>query len=152
MDVNRRAPSSEEKVDALLIPTDSRGHYIVIYNVNLPMRLFATDATSTAALERVKNLLERDFANAEATFQFTASYLLFHPATRQFRTWTGSFYPRGNAPAMLSTFQPFRPDTFVQFGLGTIFTFKLVLNFINFLICHMCKNKVYIKGISKKTT
>jgi len=81
MDVNRRAPSSEEKVDALLIPTDSRGHYIVIYNVNLPMRLFATDATSTAALERVKNLLERDFANAEATFQFTASYLLFHPAT-----------------------------------------------------------------------
>ena len=120
MDVNRQTPSSEEKVDALLLPTDSRGHYIVIYNVNLPMRLFATDATSTAALERVKNLLERDFANAEATFQFTASYLLFHPATRQFRTWTGSFYPRGNAPAMLSTFQTFRPNTFVQFGLDSV--------------------------------
>lgn len=120
MDVNRQTPSTEEKVDALLLPTDSRGHFIAVYNVNLPMRMFDTAASSAAALERVKNLLERDFANTEATFQFTASYLLFHPATRQFRTWTGSFYPRGNAPAMLSTFQRFRPDTFVQFGLDAV--------------------------------
>ena len=40
MDVNRQTPSTEEKVDALLLPTDSRGHFIAVYNVNLPMRMF----------------------------------------------------------------------------------------------------------------
>ncbi len=120
MNINRDTPSSEEKVDALLLPTDERASYIAIYNVNLPFQMFDTAESSTIALNRVKNLLEVDFANADATFQFTASYLLFHPPTRQHRIWTGSFYPRGNAPAMLSTFQRFRPDTFVQFGLDSV--------------------------------
>ena len=118
--MNRRTPRTEEKVDGLLVPTDERDSYLAIYNVNLPFRLFDTVHSTTAVLERVKNLLSRDFTNVIATFQFTASYLLVHRATGEQRIWTGSFYPRGNAPAYLSAFKRFHPDTFVQFGLDSL--------------------------------
>ena len=118
--MNRRTPRTEEKVDGLLVPTDDRDTYLVIYNVNLPFRLFDTIGNTTAVLERVKRLLSIDFVNVIATFQFTASYLLVHRITGEQRIWTGSFYPRGNAPAYLSAFKRFHPDTFIQFGLDSL--------------------------------
>lgn len=118
--MHRNVPRTEEKVDGLLMPMDERNSYLAVYNVNLPVRMFDTVGSSTAALERTKNLLAVDFANANAMFQFTASYLLYNEATAQYRTWTGSFYPRGNAPAYLSAFRRFDPATFVAFGLASV--------------------------------
>jgi hypothetical protein len=118
--MNHRAPRNEEKVDALLVPTDERTHFLVIYNVNVPFRSFDTLESSTNILQRVRNLLSTDFTNAVATFQLTASYLLLHRVTGEQRIWTGSFYPRGNAPAYLSAFTRFRPDTFVQYCLDSL--------------------------------
>ena len=118
--MNHQAPRSEEKVDALLVPTDDKKILLAIYNVNVPFNLFLTQEDTIQVLERVKNLLVRDFSNVEATFQLTASYLLVHKTTGQFRTWSGSFYPRGNSRSYLSGFRRFNPDTFVQFGLDSL--------------------------------
>jgi hypothetical protein len=118
--MNHRAPRSEEKVDALLVPTDERENFIVIYNVNIPFRSFDTLESSTNIVQRVKNLLMTDYINLIATFQLTASYLLLHRVTGEQRIWTGSFYPRGNAPAYLSAFKRFNPDTFVQYCLNSL--------------------------------
>ena len=118
--MNHQAPRSEEKVDALLVPTDTRNKLLAIYNVNVPFNLFDTQEDTLQVLERVKNLLVRDFSNAVATFQLTASYLLVHKTTGELRIWSGSFYPRGNAPAYLSAFKKFHPDTFVQYGLDCL--------------------------------
>jgi hypothetical protein len=118
--MNHRAPRTEEKVDGLLVPTDDREFFLAIYNINLPFRLFDTPNSTVNVLERVKNLLMRDFVDLRATFQFTASYLLLHRVTGEQRIWTGSFYPRGNARTYLSAFKRFQSDTFVQFGLDSL--------------------------------
>jgi hypothetical protein len=107
-------------VDGLIVPTDDQNVFLAIYNINLPFRLFDTVESTTQTLQRVKNLLMIDFAGVAATFQFTASYLLLHRVTGEQRIWTGSFYPRGNAPAYLSAFKKFHPDTFVQYGLDCL--------------------------------
>jgi hypothetical protein len=118
--MNYRAPRTEEKVDALLVPTDDRDNFIVVYNINVPFRTFDTLESSTVVLERVKRLLLSDFIQLIATFQLTASYLLLHRVTGEQRIWTGSFYPRGNAPAFLSAFKRFHPDSFVQYSLDSL--------------------------------
>ena len=118
--MNHRAPRTEEKVDGLLVPTDDKDILLAIYNVNLPFRSLDTLENTTAVLERVKNLLIRDFTNIIATFQFTASYLLLHRVTGEERIWTGSFYPSGNARTFLSGFKRFNADTFVEFGLDSM--------------------------------
>jgi hypothetical protein len=118
--MNHRAPRTEEKVDALLVPTDDKDNFIVVYNINVPFQVFHSMDTSTAILERVKGLLMTDFVQLVATFQLTASYLLLHRVTGEQRIWTGSFYPRGNAPAFLSAFRRFHHDTFVQYSLDSL--------------------------------
>ena len=118
--MNNQVPRSEEKVDALLLPCDEQGECIVIYNVNIPYEVFATRQDSIRILQRVRNLIQSDFRDIVTSFQITASYLLINEATGEHRTWTGSFYAHGNAPAMLSQFKRFDPNTFVFFALNSL--------------------------------
>ena len=118
--MNNQVPRSEEKVDGLLLLTDEPGECIVIYNINVPYESFATRQQSIRILQRVRNVVQRDFSGIPASFQITASYLLVNEANGQHRIWTGSFYAHGNAPGMLSQFKRFDPNTFIQFSLNCL--------------------------------
>ncbi len=118
--MNNQVPRSEEKVDGLLLPTDEPGDCIVIYNINVPYDAFATRQQSIGILQRVRRLVQTDFAGIRTSFQITASYLLVNEANGQQRIWTGSFYAHGNAPGMLSQFKRFDPNTFIYFSLNCL--------------------------------
>jgi hypothetical protein len=117
--MNNHADRNVLKVDALTVPLTDRANsnYIVIYNINIPMRYLEDEASSIQVLERVKNVLARDLGDYPTTFQITASYELIHQVTRLVRVWTGSFGARNNAPAVLSGFEEFDRNTFVDTAL-----------------------------------
>ena len=121
--MNNRPGRSDLKVDALCVPLNEnnpRSDYIIIYNINIPIRYFFDPTEATRVLQRVNVLISGDFFNVPASFQITASYQLRHTTTGELRIWTGSFNARNNAPAQLSGFELFDHTTFVQTSLEHI--------------------------------
>ena len=121
--MNNRAGRNELKVDALCVPLNEnnpRSDYIIIYNINIPIRYFLDPEEATRVLNRVNVLLQTHFYNVQTSFQITASYQLRHTTTGELRIWTGSFNARNNAPAQLSGFELFDHTTFVQVSLDHI--------------------------------
>jgi hypothetical protein len=120
--MNNHAGRHELKVDALSVPlTDSlRTDYIIIYNINIPIEYFNNAEEGYQVLNKVRNLLLRDFYDSVVSYQITASYQLRNTQTGELRTWTGSFNARNNAPAQLSGFEIFDNDTFIETSLDHI--------------------------------
>ena len=107
------------KVDctSLNIENDSahqRDQVMVFYNVNIPATIINNDQEKRAVLERVKNLLIRDFGEEDVVYQICASYFLRHIETNQEIIWTGSFFARNNNPSRLLSFQVFNVNEFVN--------------------------------------
>ena len=107
------------KVDCTSLNFDSedihrRDELMVFYNVNIPAAIIINNQEKRAVLERVKNLLIRDFDQADIVYQICASYFLRHTETNQEIIWTGSFFARNNNPSRLLSFQVFDPNQFVD--------------------------------------
>ena len=120
--MDHRASRSLLKVDALSMPLTERRQtkYIVIYNINVPFEHFESEEKSVQVLERVRNLLSRDFEGSEVVFQITASFILVHSITGQKRLWTGSFSVCGNVPAQITCYIEFDSETFVADALDSL--------------------------------
>ena len=78
------------KVDCTSLNFDSediqrRDELMVFYNVNIPAAIIINNQEKRAVLERVKNLLIRDFDQANIVYQICASYFLRHTETNQER-------------------------------------------------------------------
>lgn len=110
--MDRLLTRGDLKVDAFAIPM--RFSFLILYNANIPAHLCQDQETKRAAVERVRNMIQLDFANSQVYFQTTASYYLKHKVTGVEKFWSGSFYARGQSPAVLSDFQLFDPTTFVN--------------------------------------
>jgi len=99
------------KADVLSLE-DGAAARIVLYNVNLPRRLWQDEAS----LIRIRNLVTRDFRNVDGIyFQLSATYTLVNRETGEIRTWSGSFNPRNRVASELTSHAPFEPDSFVPF-------------------------------------
>jgi hypothetical protein len=72
---------------------DQPGHFVLIYNVNVPIGDFGDPTVA----RRVADLLEQDFAGAAAFYQLTATYFLQNRVTGEEKHWSGSFFAAGNA-------------------------------------------------------
>ena len=118
--MNNHASRNILKVDAVSAPIadSTRNNFLVIYNVNVPVRFLEEEGVTRQVLERIKDLLMNDFTNYTVVYQITASYTLLHSLTGELRVWTGSFSVRDNAPAQLSGFEQFDQNTFVDDSLG----------------------------------
>ena len=115
--MNGRAPRSAFKVDSTILQPYADRSRLVIYNINLPQHLLTSQDTLVPALERIKNLIEKDFEHLPVVYQVTASYILTRIDTGQSKIWTGSFFAKNNSAALLSNFQNFHADTFVATSL-----------------------------------
>ena len=115
--MNGRAPRSAFKVDSTILQPYADRSRLVIYNINLPQHLLTSQDTLVPALERIKNLIEKDFEHLPVVYQVTASYILTHIETGQSKIWTGSFFAKNNSAALLSNFQNFYANTFVATSL-----------------------------------
>jgi hypothetical protein len=108
------------KVDCTALANDQnyRNQYLVVENINIPERYVYNLIEYEAVLNRIKNFLTVKFSRPNLLpvhFQLTAVYNLVHTVTNAVRVWTGSFFPRGNSIASLTTFVAFEPETFVNF-------------------------------------
>jgi len=112
------------KVDAVSTTLERNNKFLIIYNVNVPYEYLEEEDVTRRVLERIKQLLIRDFQHYPVVYQITASYTLTHSITGQVRVWTGSFSVRDNAPAQLSGFEEFEPDTFVDDSLNHLEDFE----------------------------
>jgi len=102
------------KADVLSLE-DGAAARIVLYNVNLPRRLWQDEAS----LIRIRNLVTRDFRNVDGIyFQLSATYTLVNRETGEIWTWSGSFNPRNRVASELTSHAPFEPDSFVPFVLA----------------------------------
>jgi hypothetical protein len=128
--MNNHAGRDELKVDAVSLPLDDpqKYYFIIIYNVNIPMEIIASLEQTVPVLERVRDLLVRDFPSSEVGYQITASYNLVHTVTGARRVWTGSFSVRYNAPAQVSGFEEFDSETFVATSIDLIADVEHSLN------------------------
>jgi hypothetical protein len=117
--MDHRAPRNVLKVDSVSAPIEnpSRNDFLIIYNVNVPYEYLENEASTRRVLERIKNLLHRDFGDYRVVYQITASYNLVHALTGEVRVWTGSFSVRNNVPAQISDFEDFEENTFVNEAL-----------------------------------
>ncbi len=102
------------KVDILSLE-DGPAARIVLYNVNLPRRLWQDESP----LIRIRNLVTRDFHNVSGIyFQMSATYTLVNRENGEIRTWSGSFNPRNRVVSELTSHSPFQSDSFVPFVLA----------------------------------
>jgi len=102
------------KVDVAAIE-DGPAARIVLYNVNLPRRLWQDEAS----LIRIRDRVVRDFNNdAGIYFQLSATYTLVNRENGEVRTWSGSFNPRNRVISELTSHASFEPDSFVPFVLA----------------------------------
>jgi hypothetical protein len=122
--MNNHAGRDELKVDAVSLPLDRHGRrvqeFVVIYNINIPMDIILDEDETINVLERVRDLLVRDFPDTLVGYQITASYNLIHTVTGARRVWTGSFSVRYNSPAQVSGFEEFNSETFVETSIDAI--------------------------------
>ena len=75
----------------------NRGNQLVLYNVNIPAIIVYNSEELLLVLERIKNLILRDFEGEYVEFQITASLYLKHTETGQERIWTGTFFGKENS-------------------------------------------------------
>jgi hypothetical protein len=102
------------KVDVVSLE-DGPAARIVLYNVNLPRRLWQDEPS----LIRVRNLITRDFRNVPGIyFQLSATYTLVNRENGEIRTWSGSFNPRNRVISELTSHSLFEPESFVPFVLA----------------------------------
>jgi hypothetical protein len=87
---------------------------LVFYNINIPEAIVNNNIERRAVLERVKNLLIRDFRRENVVYQICASYYLKHIDTNEEIIWTGSFFAKNNNPSRLLGFQVFDVTHFVD--------------------------------------
>jgi hypothetical protein len=88
---------------------------LVLYNVNLPRRLWQDEQS----LVRIRDIVTRDFGEvAGVYFQLSATYTLANRETGEIRIWSGSFNPRNRDISELTSHSTFEPDTFVEFVLA----------------------------------
>jgi len=114
--MNRRSSRALLKVDATAV--QERYSVIVLYNFSLPSHLADDNEERQSALERVKNLIVRDFKGQTGYFKFSASYFLKNTVTGATKFWHGSFFASQFRPGELSTFETFDPETFVGIALA----------------------------------
>jgi hypothetical protein len=102
------------KVDILSLE-DGPAARIVLYNVNLPRRLWQDESS----LIRIRDLVTRDFHNVSGIyFQMSATYTLVNRENGEIRTWSGSFNPRNRVISELTSHSSFQSDSFVPFVLA----------------------------------
>ena len=122
--MNNHAGRNVLKVDAVSTILQRDNKFLIIYNVNVPFAYLEQEDVTRRVLERIRDLLIRDFEQYPVVYQITASYTLAHSITGQVRVWTGSFSVRDNAPAQLSGFEDFDPNTFVDDSLDHLEDFE----------------------------
>jgi len=80
---------------------------IVLYNVNLPRRLWQDESS----LIRIRDLVTRDFHNVSGIyFQMSATYTLVNRENGEIRTWSGSFNPRNRVISELTSHSSFQSE------------------------------------------
>lgn len=105
------------KVDATALYREQRlgVGYLMIFNVNVPVRYMQNQVDKRNIFSRVNNLLRREFANTNLRVQTTASYTLINRDTGATRIWSGSFWPgQHNQLAIIRDFHSFQQGSFVQ--------------------------------------
>ncbi len=108
------------KVDCTALPNDTRNRsqYLIVQNVNIPEGMVYDPIEFPTVLQRVQDYLTAEFSRPQLIpvyFQITAAYNLVHKTTGATRLWTGSFFPRGNSVASLTSFVKFVPEEFVHY-------------------------------------
>lgn len=116
--MERRLNRNDLKVDCTALnqvsDNTAKNHKIVLYNINIPKLIVENDDEFRAALERSRDLIQRDFLGESVSFYISATYFLINNHTGLRRLWTGSFLAENNRAAIVSDFQDFSPDTFVE--------------------------------------
>lgn len=112
------------KVDATAFKSSDNNRqrfFVVFFNINIPAFVVNDAEQRRDALNRTRDLLVDDFGVRETVFfQITATYILKNAETNDERQWKGSFQTKLNNPSLLSEFQQFRNDTFVEIANGII--------------------------------
>lgn len=102
------------KVDCTAV-RQQHNQYVVIYNINLPRDIVRDPTQRLDALQRVRALLISDFSGVNnLSFQITGTYTLRHSETNEVKDWVGSFSTQINNPSVISQFQLFNRQTFVN--------------------------------------
>ncbi len=111
--MNNHASRSLLKVDSTCLKIDAK-NCLIVYNINVPTTYTQDKSELKSVLERIRDVLMRDFKNLSLQYQITASYMLRHTETGETKTWTGSFIARNNSLGVIADFQSFSPTTFVE--------------------------------------
>ena len=122
--MNNHAGRNILKVDAISTTLTRNNKFLILYNVNVPYEYLEQEDVTRGVLERIKDLLVRDFEHYPVAYQITASYVVVHSTTQESRVWTDSFRAKDNAPAQLSGFKESEPVNFVNESLDHLEDFE----------------------------
>ena len=107
------------KVDSFIVPQRCTDDMLVVYTIDIPFDIIYKTEESTHVLERVKNLIVKDFQNVKACYHIILNYEMLNTEDGKIRSGYG-FCVGSKPPPVETELETFKSKTFVDSCLSSM--------------------------------